>query len=117
MLLLGPVPIVEVVVDVVHLLLGLGAVIARVIISSAYLAPWISFHSTNNGKGLDGHNSLFSGRFLYSLHKEVHLGGEHVHLIEGIDTSHLGLEALLIPSLVDDLLFNEVLGILDIFLQ
>jgi len=46
LLLLGPVPVVEVVVDVVHLLLGLGAVIARVIISSAYLTPWISFHST-----------------------------------------------------------------------
>jgi len=56
---LGPVPIVEVVVDVVHLLLGLGVVIARVIISSAYLAPWISFHSMNNDRGLDGLNSLF----------------------------------------------------------
>ena len=59
----------------------------------------------------------FQRRFLCSLHKEVHLGREHVHLIEGIDTSHLGLEVLLIPSLVDDHPFNEDLGILDIFLQ
>jgi len=114
---LGSVPVVEVVVDVVHLLLGLGAVIARVIISSTYLAPWISFHSMNSGRGLDGLNSLFRGRFLYFLHKEIHLGREHVHLIKGVDTSLLRLEALLIPSLVDDHLFNEVLDILDIFLQ
>jgi len=113
--LFGPVPVVEVVVDVVHLLLGLVAVIARVIISSAYLAPWIVFHNTNSSRGLDGLTSLFRGRFLYFLHKEVHLDREHVHLIEGMDTSLLGLEALLIPSLVDDHLFNEVLGILDIF--
>jgi len=111
------VPAVEVVVDVFHLLLGLRAVIALVIISSAYLAPWISFHSTNISRGLDGLISLFRGRFHYFLHEEVHRGRELVHLIEGVDTSLLGLEALLIPSLVDDHLFNEVLGNLDIFLQ
>ena len=71
----------------------------------------------NSGRDLDGLNSLFRGRFLYFLHKEVHLGRELVHLIEGVDTSLLGLEVLLIPSLVDDHIFNEVLGILDIFLQ
>jgi len=78
---LGPVPVVQVVVDVVHLLLGLETVIARVIISSAYLTPWICFHSTNSGRGLDGLTSLFRGRLLYFLHKEVHLDREHVHLI------------------------------------
>ena len=111
LLLLGPVPVV--VVDEAHLLLCLGTVVARVIFSSAHLAPWISFDGTDGGVGL---NDLLFGSFFHLLHQEVHLGREHVYFIKGVDTSFLGQEAFLIPSLVYNHLFNEVLGILDFLL-
>jgi hypothetical protein len=57
------------------------------------------------------------GTFLNFLHEEVHLGTEHVHFAEGMDSSFLGLEAFLIPSLVDNHFLNEVLSILDFLLQ
>ena len=116
LLLWGPVPVVVVVVDEAHFLPCFGAVVPRMIFSSAHLAPWISFDGSCGGVRLNGLWFLL-GTFFYLLHQEVHFGGEHVHLIEGVDTSLLGLETLIIPSLISDHLFDEVLGILDIVLQ
>ena len=84
-------------------------------ISSAHLAPWISFDSLCGGVRLNGLLFLL-GTFFHLLHQEVHFSGEHVHFIEGMDTSLLGLKMFLIPSLVYDHFLNEVLGILDIVL-
>jgi hypothetical protein len=44
---------------------------------------------------------LLFGTIFNLLHQEIHLGGEHVHLIDGVHTSLLWQEALFIPSLVD----------------
>jgi hypothetical protein len=60
---------------------------------------------------------LLFGTFFNLLHQEIHLGGEHVHLIDGVHTSLLWQEALFIPSLVDHHLFDEVCGILHIVLE
>ena len=57
------------------------------------------------------------GTLFHLFHQEVCFSREHVHLIEGVDTSLLGLETFHIPSLVCDHLLYEVLGFLDIVLQ
>src|ERR671935_288673 len=86
------------------------------IISSAHLAPLISFDGSCGCVRLNG--LLFLLRtFFYFLHQEVHLCREHVHFIESVNTSLLRLETFLIPSLVYNYFLNEVLGILDIVLQ
>ena len=114
LLLLGLVPIV--VVDEIHLLLCFGTIIPQMIISSTHLAPLISFDSSCGCLRLNGLLFLL-GTFFYFLHQEVHFCREYVQFIEGMDTSLLGLEMLLIPSLVCNHLLYEVLGILDIMLQ
>jgi len=118
LLLWGPVPVVVVVVliDEAHFLLCLEAIITRVIASSAHLAPGVGYDGLYGGVRLDGLLFLF-GTFLNFLHEEIHLRIEHVHFAEGVDTSFLGLEAFLIPSLVDNHFLNEVLSILDFLLQ
>jgi len=57
------------------------------------------------------------GTFFHLFHQEFHFSRENVHLIEGMDTSLLGLETFLILSLVCDHLLYKVPGILDIVLQ
>ena len=86
------------------------------IISATYLAPRIGFDGSCGGVELDGLLFLF-GTFFHLLHQEVHLGREHVNLMNGVHTSLLSLEALFVPSLVDHHLFDEVLGILHIVLK
>src|ERR671935_2758989 len=86
------------------------------IISSAHLAPLISFDGSCGCVRLNGLLFLL-GTFFYFLHQEVHFCREHVHFIKGMDTSLLGLETFLIPSLVYDHFLYEVLGILDVMLQ
>jgi len=116
-MLWGPVPVVVVVVaNEAHFLLCLEAIITRVITSSAHLALGVGYDSLYGGVRLDGLLFLF-GTFLNFLHEEVHLGTEHVHFVEGMDTSFLGLVAFLIPSLVDNHFLNEVLSILEFLLQ
>ena len=116
LLLLRPIPVVVVDNDEAHLLLCFGTIISRMLFSSAYFAPRISFDSLCGCVRLNDLLFLL-GTFFYLFHQEVHFSGEHVHLIEGMDTSLLGLEAFLIPSLICDHLFYEVFGILDIVLQ
>jgi hypothetical protein len=113
-LLLGSVPIV-VVVDEVHVFPCFGTIVARMIVSTTYLAPGVCFNVSCSGMELDGLLFLF-GTFFH-LHQEVHLGREHVHLMNSVHTSLLWLEAFFIPSLVYHHLFDEVLGNLHIVLK
>ena len=76
------------------------------IISATYLAPVVCFNGSCGGMELDGLLFLF-GTFFHLLHQEVHLGREHVLLMNGVHTSLLWLEAF----------FNEVHGILHIVLK
>ena len=86
------------------------------IIFATYLTPGVCFNGSCGGIELDGLLFLF-GTFFHLLHQEVHLGREHVHLINDVHTSLLWLEALFIPSLIDHHLFDEVFGILHIVLK
>jgi hypothetical protein len=101
--------------DEVHVFPHFRTVVAQMIISATYLTPWISFYSSCGGVMLNGLMILLRvGSFLYLLHHEVHFCRDHVHLMNGVHTTFLWLEALLIPSLVGNHLFNEVLGILEL---
>ena len=86
------------------------------IISATYLTPGVCFSGSCSGVELDELLFLF-GTFFNLLHQEVHLGREHVHLINSVATSLLWLEAFFIPSLIDHHLFDEVFGILHIVLK
>src|ERR671937_326051 len=117
LLLLGPVPIVVVVViDEMHLFLCFRTIVPRMIISSAHLAALIGLDGSCGCVRLNGLLFLF-GTLFYFLHQEVHFCREHVHFIESVNTSLLRLETFLIPSLVNNHFLNEVLSILDVMLQ
>jgi small ligand-binding sensory domain FIST len=94
--------------DEVHILLCFRTMVARVVISSTNIAPRISFNGLRGGIVLDGFMVLLEvGSFFYRLHLEVHPGGGHVHLIDGVHPLLLGLETIFLMSFVSSLTLSE----------
>jgi hypothetical protein len=62
--------------------------------------------------GID-HFQMIEAQVLKLLHKNINLGGEHVHLFKLVNLVGAGLSALLIPDLVRGHLLNQFMSFLN----
>ena len=78
------------------------------VLESQSAAPSISFNGLWSGIVLDCFMVLLEvGSFFNFLHQQVHFGGGHVHLVDGVHPSLLGFETFVVPPLIRNRLFGE----------